>query len=201
LQAGEKMKELPPEEFLKEMGSVGITLDPKYPKSGVLIFEGKPDIDRFWVVPTHIGRITRFCRTIISLVEPRNSIFVWRPEGEWSTESLDSSPDGDIQALFYRGMGIKNVRSDILVFDRQDTSKLIALIFNQLIFGFSVGDDLYIIPDNGTHIMKTSHDDVVHVSFPAQKSMSQFVDAMAAKSFELPDELPDLSFKKPDWMK
>ena len=50
-------------------------------------------------------------------------------------------------------------------------------------------------------MIKTDHHDVVHVSFRDQATMEKFINTMAEKGFELPEDIPDETFKRPDWMK
>jgi len=195
------MRVLSRADFLKTIEAVGVRLDSKYPKSAILGFPNKPDVARFWAVPGEPQTIPHFAATMINLLGPWKSIFVWKHLGSWMVEVKGEDLNDDIQALLYKGLGIQSNSADILVFDRQELSMLIALIFNQLIFGWNLGDDLYLIPDDGRHIVHTDHHDVVHVSFQDAGSADRFVNAMAERGYQLPDELPDATFKRPQWMK
>jgi hypothetical protein len=42
---------------------------------------------------------------------------------------------------------------------------------------------------------------VVHVSFRDGEDLERFVGDMENRGFPLPDEVPDATFKTPDWMK
>jgi hypothetical protein len=64
-----------------------------------------------------------------------------------------------------------------------------------------VNEDLYIVPDTGRHIVKTNHHGVIHVSFGSSDDVQAFIQFMAERGFILPDELPDATFKRPEWMK
>ena len=67
-------------------------------------------------------------------------------------------------------------------------------------FGWSVGKDLYVVPDHAHCIMKTDHHDVVHVSFRDEASLQKFVSGMQEEDFVLPDHPPDPTFRTPKWM-
>jgi hypothetical protein len=49
--------------------------------------------------------------------------------------------------------------------------------------------------------VQTDHHDVIHVSFRSGTDLKRFVDDMAGRGFSLPTEVPDATFKAPDWMK
>jgi len=55
--------------------------------------------------------------------------------------------------------------ADVLVFHRDDLCRLVSLLFVTSTFGWSVGEDLYVVPDNARYILKMSHHGVIHVQF------------------------------------
>lgn len=194
------MKRLDEKGFVELLSEKGIILNKDYPDSVVLSFIDKQELSRFWCIPNETRAIPFFISTILELLNPWQNVYVWKYDGSWSTQMTGRYLDDDIQALFYRGIGIPDDNADVLVFDKSQLTELVALCFNQLIFGWSVGDDLYIIPDNWRFIVKTSHHDVVYVEFPDGDSLSKFVAAMIEHDYALPDEVPDATFKKPTWM-
>ncbi len=196
------MNSLRESELLNQIGVKGIVLDPMYPRSAVLRFQTEPEITRFWAIPDQARTIPYFVATMISLLDPSwQTLLVWKHLGSWNTNFKGDRMDDDVQASIYRGIGIKNDSADNLVFDRSELPMLVALIFCQLVFGWHVGDDIYVIPDNAQHIIKTDHHHVVHVSFRDEDSMKNFVMGMSSKGYQLPESLPDPTFKKPGWMK
>ena len=120
--------------------------------------------------------------------------------GSWTTSIKGERVNDDVQAVMYKGIGINGDNADILAFRRNELASLVTLIFNQLVFGWHVGDDLYIIPDHGHQIIKTDHHDAVHVASLNDEAMVKYVKAMHDHKFELPEDLPDETFKRPDWM-
>jgi len=77
----------------------------------------------------------------------------------------------------------------------------VTLLFSTTIFGRSVGDDLYVVPDHGRQLLQTDHHGVIHVSFRSEESLNLCVDEMERREFPLPGEVPDSTFKQPCWMK
>lgn len=195
------MKQIKEKKFLEIIKKQGIIIDPKYPKSASLCFEKDINIWRFWVIPSEGGRIPFFVDTILEALDKWERIFVWRHLGSWVQTIKGERITEDIQAVIYRGVGISEDNVDVLEFTIRELPELVTLVFNQLIFGWNVGDDLYIIPNHGKQIIKTDHHDVVHVSFRDKAGMDEYIKRLAEKGFKLPDELPDETFKRPDWMK
>ena len=195
------MKRIKENKFMEIIRQVGITVDSRYPKSAVLFFEKNSKISRFWEIPVEARKTTYFIETILAALDPWKKIYVWKHMGSWVTKINGERLNDDVQAVIYHGIGITENNADILEFKRNELTELVTLTFNQLVFGWHVGDDLYIIPDHGHQMIKTDHHDVVHVSFREQVAMNKYIHTMADNGFELPEDIPDETFKRPDWMK
>jgi hypothetical protein len=48
--------------------------------------------------------------------------------------------------------------------------------------------------------MQTDHHDVIHASFRNGANLGRYVDDMARAGFPLPTDVPDQTFKTPNWM-
>jgi len=195
------MKGIKEKKFIEMIRQKGMSVDSRYPESAELTFQEGSEISRFWEIPEEARRIPYFVDTTLAALDPWESIYVWKHMGSWNTSVDGERLNDDVQAVLYKGIGITENNADVLVFRRNELAELVALTFNQLLFGWHVGDDLYIIPDHGRQMMKTDHHDVVHVSFRDKATMEKFIIAMAEKGFELPEDIPDDTFKRPDWMK
>jgi hypothetical protein len=51
------------------------------------------------------------------------------------------------------------------------------------------------------YIFSLAHRGVIHVSFRDDDRLQQFLTGMHEEGFSLPDDVPDATFKVPDWMK
>jgi len=91
--------------------------------------------------------------------------------------------------------------ADVVQFSRNEFDKLVTLIFSTTIFGWSVGEDLYVVPNDGRSVLQTDHHEVIHVCFRVEDDLEDFVKGMDARGFVLPDVVPDATFKQPSWMK
>jgi len=195
------MERIAEKTFIEMIRQVGIIADSRYPDAAELGFGKESEISRFWEIPEEARRIPYFVETILSALDSWKSMYVWRHMGSWFTSIKGERLNDHIQAVIYQGIGITENNADILKFTRNELAELVTLTFNQLVFGWHVGDDLYMIPDHGRQMIKNDHHDVVHVSFRDQSTMENFINSMAVKGFELPEDIPDETFKRPDWMK
>ncbi len=195
------MERIEEKTFIEVVSQLGITVDSRYPETAGLNFAIDSKISRFWEIPEEARNIPYFVETILSALDAWESVYVWKQMGGWFTSIKGERLNDDVQAVIYQGIGITENNADILRFARNELTELVTLTFNQLVFGWHVGDDLYIIPDHGRQMIKTSHHDVVHVYVRDQSTMERFINTMAAKGFELPEDIPDGTFKRPDWMK
>jgi hypothetical protein len=195
------MKTCSESEFLQRVERLGIALDERYPHSAVLRFRPDPDADRFWEVPPEPERRPYFIAALLDLVAPRESCFVWRHMGSWPA-SVDAFRINDVvEQQILAGLGLPLGTADIVQFGVSEIASLVTLIFSTTIFGWSVGDDLYVVPDHGRYILQTDHHAVIHVTFRSGDDVEVFVASMHERGFPLPDDVPDATFKQPSWMK
>jgi hypothetical protein len=188
------------EQFLKWTGARGIGLDERYPDSAVLTFKPDPNLRRFWVVPPQPERRPHFLATILNLTGKWRSCRVWRHMGSWPNRPDPGRLNDRIEFQILAGIGMPMGTGDIVEFKKAELDRLITLLFSTAIFGWSVGEDLYVVPNDAQHIIKTSHHDVVHVSFRKLSDLNRFVKGMDKEKFPLPKTVPDWTFEIPEWM-
>ena len=177
-------------------------LHESYPTTKILMFTPEPGYSRFWCVPPSPRRRLHFIATILRLLGSWSSCFVWR-DGRWpSAADPERTNDNDmVELCILKRLGLPLGTSEVVEFTRAELDALITLIFSNTIFGWSIIDDLYVIPDDARYIIQTDHHEVIHVSFRQPEDLARFVKEMEDRGFPLPDELPDATFKPTDWMK
>jgi hypothetical protein len=178
----------------------GIGVTEHYPKVVILRFQPETNEDRFWEVPPQPERRSYFALSILELMGEWQSCFVWRHSGSWPDSADPQRINDNVELQILAGLGMPLGTADVVEFARVELPQLVTLIFSTTIFGWSVGEDLYIVPNHGRFIMKTDHHAAVHVSFRNSLEAEKFVDEMNAREFPLPDDVPDETFKRPDWM-
>ncbi|HUI30195.1 MAG TPA: hypothetical protein VLX91_08250 [Candidatus Acidoferrales bacterium] len=194
------MKTIKEGQFVDMLKGSGIEIDLRYPQSSDLSY-GTYDYSRFWLVPQEARRIPYFVKTIIESIDEWQFVHIWKHRGSWTTKIKGERINDDLQSIIFAGIGIPDATADIILLDRNESTRLIALMFNQLVFGWGVQDDIYIIPDHRNAIVKTSHHNVIHTEFPTETLLNKFIDSMTKEGFDLPRDIPDATFKRPKWMK
>ena len=195
------MTTLTEDEFLQWAAAKRLRLDPKYPESAVLDFQADSD-SRFWEVPREPERRPYFLASLIDLMGDWQTCYVWRHLGSWpDPKHIDPRRINDaIEMLILKGLGLPVGTGAVVAFDRSEREALVTLLFSTTVFGWSVGEDLYVVPDHARQILQTDHHDVVHVSFSAGAELERWVSKMAEEEFDLPNDPPDATFKRPAWM-
>ncbi len=194
------MKTRTEDEFLKWAKARGLTLDPKYPEAAVLRFEECEGDDRFWEVPHEPERRPHFIATALDLAAGWSSFFCWRHLGSWPNAPDRARINDRIEHTILKGIGLPLGTARVAEFDRGEIDDLVTLVFSTTIFGWSVGEDLYLVPDHAQQIIQTDHHGVLHVSSRSTEDIARFVEGMKARGFDLPEEVPDATFKPPKWM-
>jgi len=196
------MKTLSEQQFVDWVQTVGLTLDPAYPEYAILCYPQASADSRFWEVPARPERRPYFLASLLDLMPAWESCYVWRASGSWPAPD-EVRPDGAndvVELSILQGLGLPLGTADAVQFTHDQRAALLALLFSTTVFGWSVGQDLYVVPDHGRCFLETDHHDVVHATFRDSSDLASFVSAMETRSFELPQELPDSSFKRPDWI-
>jgi hypothetical protein len=195
------MKTLPEDDFIRWAISHGLGVD-KYRQTTILRFQPTSGIGRFWNIPDRPERRSAFISSMLELAGPWETCFAWRHMGSWpDPKHLDLSRINDVIELeLLKGIGIPLGTHDVLELRRDDFVRLVSLVFVTSIFGWSVGEDLYLVPDNSSYLLKTDHHGVIHVEFREAEDVVPWISKMNERGFPLPDDLPDETFKKPVWM-
>lgn len=199
---GVQVKSLVEAEFLRWAEEHGLALDERYPQLAILQFHPHSDFKRFWCIPDRPERRPFFFASMLDLSGTWDSCFAWRHQGSWpNQEGLDPLRLNDnVEYHLLRGLGVPIGTADVLRFHRDELNQLVSLLLITSIFGWSVGEDLYVVPDNAQCLLKVSHHDVVHVEFRSEGDLNAGVSKMSENGFLLPDDLPDETFKRPSWM-
>lgn len=189
-------------DFLAWVKARGIVVDAPHPDYPALAFQGTSPEARFWVVPDAPERRSFFMTSLLDLMGDWRSCWVWRHCGAWpSREHLDAGRINDcVELVILEGVGVPLGTSDVVEFNRDESDRLVTLLFSTSIFGWSVGEDLYLVPDHGRYILKTDHHGVVHVEFQNVQDIGAWVSGMSERGFTLPDDPPDETFKPSSWM-
>ncbi len=194
------MKRHSQSEFLAWAHERGMALDQRYPESASLIFASTQRFDRFWLVPREPERRPHFLRCMVDAFGPWSSYHCWRHLGRWPAECDKEPIDDQIEDVILRGIGLPVGSADVVEFSLSEQAKLLTLLLSTTIFGRTVGEDVYLVPDTALGFLKTDHHGVIHASFKAKALMIAHIRRMKEQGFPLPDEVPDATFKVPEWM-
>ena len=194
------MKTCSEEQFFAWGKENGIEVVGDYATSTSLSFKPDSGLERFWATPIRPERRPHFLYLMLRLMGECDSYFVWRHMGSWPAAPDPNDLHEKIEFHLLRSVGLPMGTTEVVQFDGSEFVELVTLLLTTTVFGWSVGEDLYIVPDHARYIMKTSHHDVVYVSFRRQLDLDSYVQEMAKADFPLPTGVPDGTFSIPDWM-
>ena len=195
------MKRHSESDFLAWAQKRGLELDPRYPDSAVLTLAPNPQFDRFWTVPLQPERRPYFLQCMLGAFGTWSSYRCWRHLGSWPAKPDERRINDQIEHAIFRGIGLPEGSADIIEFDASERVQLVTLLFATTVFGWSVGQDIFLVPDTARGTLQTDHHGVIHASFKEEASMNAFIQRMEEEEFPLPDDVPDATFKIPKWMR
>jgi hypothetical protein len=194
------MKSISEAEFLQWAATKGLRPDPLYPQSAVLKFHDALEDARFWEVPFEPHRRPHFIQSLLELLGDWQLCYVWRHMGSWPA-SVDPLRINDVvEFQILRGLGLPLGTADVVEFSRKELDKLVTLLFSTTVFGWSVREDLYVVPDHARAMLQTDHHRVIHAICREFTDVQHWVTKMAHAGFSLPEAVPDPTFKIPSWM-
>jgi hypothetical protein len=194
------MEVIDSQQFLNWAGVLGISEDQRYSAPRCLVY-ADDRIGRFWEVPKSGAAIPSFVNCLLDGMNSWSHCYLWPRGGVWRCRSQFDRPCEHVYHILLQSTGIPDGFAGAVRCYVHEKDKLTAAIFGALTFGISVCDDFFIIPDHARQFLQTDHHDVVHVNFADEQTVNPFVDHMARNKYTLPDEEPDATFKRPDWMK
>ena len=195
------MKTLTRADFLNWAEPLGLGLDERYPNSAVVLFRPTSHHVRFWDVPPEPERRPSFIVSLLELMGDWQSCHVWRHRGAWPELAVSSPINEAVERRILEGLGLPLGTNDVVEIPREELDTLVTLIFTTTIFGWSVREDLCVVPNNARYLLQTDHHDAVHVVFRSSEDLEHLVSGMERKGFPLPESVPDATFKQPSWMK
>ena len=195
------MELISPDEFLEWSRRRSIEPDKRYAPPQCLVYVLKARHHRFWEVPERPAAIPYFVSHLLVGLGRWSHCHVWPRGGVWPQAEGTDRPDDRVRDVMLRGVGIPGGFEGAVRYGEDELDRLITVVFAQLLFGWSVPDDLFVIPDHGRQFLQTDHHGVVHVNFAEQAFIELFVKHMADQDYSLPTDLPDATFRRPKWMK
>lgn len=189
------------DDFLAWAERAGFGLDPRYPRSAVLTFRPASEHDRFWEVPVEPESRPYFIASLLECMGDWQACYVWRHLGRWPPAAVPDRINDIVEHRILQGLGLPLGTNAVVEYSRGERDSLLTLLFSTTIFGWTVSEDLYVVPDHGRHLLQTDHHGVIHLGFRTEDSLTGCVEEMKRRGFLLPDEVPDATFKQPRWMK
>lgn len=143
-----------------------------------------------------------FLMSLLELMGDWRSCYVWRHLGAWPAAAhIDPRRINDVvEQEILKGLALPLGTTDVVEFDRGESGALVTLLFSTTVFGWSVGEDAYVVPDHARCFLQTDHHDVVHAEVRDSADIERWTSEMDQRGFALPEELPDQTFKRPTWM-
>jgi hypothetical protein len=194
------MKPIPADEFLRWADEGGIWPDDRYHEPRCLVFRTETDLARFWNWPRSRLAIAAFASLLLDGLEPWSEIYLWRRGGVWPGAYPDLSANDEVERVILAGAGVPSAHEGAVVADHVSRAEALAVLCSAIMFGFGTRDDVFVLPDHRRAILWADHHRVVHASFKAEEDLGRFLEHMRRAGHELPEELPDATFKPVSWM-
>ena len=168
------MKAVSKSEFFRRFASGGPILDPRYASPQTLVFPGD-ERDRCswtWDLPGNLKELPFFVAELIDAVDAKEAIYIFPREGAWRSGS--SSQMFQVRSIC-RACGVDPSDDDVLVASIGERDAVDALFLLSLIFGGTVSDDIFLIPDSGDVILYADHHEMVHAEFRSSDVRSRYL--------------------------
>ena len=190
-------------DFLEWAKRLNIRPDDRYAPPECLVYHPHRTHSRFWESPERAAGLPFFLAHMLTGLERWDECSVWPRGGRWPEADAIAEEvriKDAVHGVILRSTGVPAGHEGAVRYGADEVDRLVTLLFGQVVFGWSVHDDVFVIPDHGRFMLSVDHHDVIHVEFREGADAAKYVEHMASEKYFLPDELPDETFKKPDWM-
>ena len=194
------MKLVPDNQFIEWLEAGGIRNDPRWPRSQSLTFGEDHDHTRWWLPPEVVSDLPGFITTALELSSSNGPYWLCRRGGGTWYDGDDGTVRNQIIDRMVAITGVPSDFSGALGLETSEWRDLLILTAAYFVFGWSVGEDLYIIPDDRSCILMIDHHGTLSIHCESNERLEAFSQGMREAGHELPDHLPDATFKRPDWM-
>ncbi len=166
------METFPTEDFFKWAGERSLGLDPRYSPPQTL--EYLPDYSPAirWAYPEFAGSIPWFVEQFLHSIDPWDTCWVYRRSDAWNCGSHDDV-SARVWTQIVRGIGIPDGHSFVVRFSKSESEALITLAFATICFGWSVYDDLFVIPDHAEQVLYFDHHESLWVRCRTPERLSR----------------------------
>jgi hypothetical protein len=170
-------------EFWRWAGNVGIGRHPHLGSSGILAFLELEGPSTRWFIPPPIGDAPTFMTQLL-IATGAEAFVLWRRGGGAWIEGLEDFSRNQAIDVVLRGAGIPDDHDGALRLERGDWARLWAITLAICTFGWSVGEDLFILPSDGSFIAMISHHDELLVTARSPENEARFVAEMHAAGYQ-----------------
>jgi hypothetical protein len=194
------MELIPKRAFTSWASRHGISRDPKYKDLQDFNYAGGLDFNRFWLPDPIISNLINFVNAVLITASPTGPFYFYRRAwGTWYYRMVGSVRNVIIDRMI-APLDIPIDFRGALKLGKEEWGNILTIISAHYVFGWSVNEDLFVIPDSADCILMVSHHGQLNGTFPSEKHLTEFIIGMEEKGFQLPNRVPDGTFKIPEWM-
>jgi hypothetical protein len=168
----EKMKLISKSAFLRQFGPQGVALDRRYSPPQTLMFERTSELRWSCDMPARIKDGARWITALVDAAHPGQKTFLYPRDGAW--KSGDSVKLFQTAAIF-SFYGLKPTGDEVVQAEEAERDAVESLFFLSLMFGGTVSDDIFLIPDHAMVILYADHHEAVHADFADGEFMNRYV--------------------------
>lgn len=157
----------------------GIGPHPTFGKTGSLAFLSASNLWKPWMPPTIISDSPAFITAALDSAMPDGTFLLWRRGGGVWREGPDTTARNEAIDLALRGARVPPEHSGALrLSPASELPALWVIVLAFFVYGWGVGEDLYIIPENASCFLMVSHHGELIVTSPSIKHQNEFTSAM-----------------------
>lgn len=186
---------LTPDEIASRFASLQVGPHREYPTSGQLTLLPATDASRFWLVPRSSGRAAYIVDALLRGIGDPDHAILFPRSGHWPVVIDRSPPSQRVQMTLLASLGVPPGHVGGIRCDGRDTIRAAVAAWQ-----VDCVQDLYLLPIDGKTLVNVTHSGTLIVECRDEPSLASVVRFMQECGIELPDDVPDASFKRPAWM-
>ena len=166
------MRSVTRDKFLSWAKSKGVVLDKHYDPPQCLVYQGlEEDLRVSMPLRENVRRWLNIIHYVFGLFSSNTSIWIWKRGPRWDLDRMKPPADmSSLLPLIIKTLGVTKGNMGALRFSKREWRRAQALILANQIGSGGVGTDVFVVPDDASHIVQFEHHDYVQVICKSPRS-------------------------------
>ena len=166
-----------------------------------LSFSSVASCRQFWFPSFVPSELPGFIAVALQAISPHGPYYIARRGGgTWQDGESESTINNQIIDSMLGSFGVAMHAEGAIRFEESEWKHLLAIVLTFYVYGWSVGQEIFILAEERDAILHPSHHGELYGTFKDAEVMEKFRSTLLSGGYDLPTESIGSSFQNPRWL-